>query len=391
MDAEARTLAGTPAGRLLIGCVTAVALATVAGLVALWPASEPARTSTALGGPTVAAEVVSTAVVPCEGPAGQSCRRLTVAVDGGRARVTLGPVEATPAIPGGAAIRVHHTALPRGTPRPPGFEEWSFAGWDRRGSLLWLGVALAAVALVVIRLRGLLAAVGVGVSLTIVLAFVVPAILQGRPPLLVALVGATAVMFVTVLLTNGLGAQTLAAAAGITVTLGLTALAGLVAVRAVHLDGQGTEVAAYLSQEHRGLSLQGIVLAGMVIGALGVLADTAVTQASAVMALRRADPGLGARALYREGFVVGRDHLSATIHTLVLAYAGATLPLLLAVRGSGVTATDALNLHDLAEPVTATVVGCLGLIAAVPLTTGLAALLVSRVPPRALPAHHHPH
>jgi uncharacterized membrane protein len=76
----------------------------------------------------------------------------------------------------------------------------------------------------------------------------------------------------------------------------------------------------------------------MVVGALGVLADTAVTQASAVMALRRTDPRLGARGLYRRAFIIGRDHLSATIHTLVLAYAGATLPLLLVMRSSGVAA-----------------------------------------------------
>jgi uncharacterized membrane protein len=377
----------------LIGLVAALAVATVVGLVLLWPHAEPHRVSSALGGPTVAAKVVRSVLVPCVGPGKQTCRQLTIAVGGGQHRLTLGPVEVTPDVPSGAAIRVRHVDLPRGTTTPPGFEAWTFAGVDRRGSLLWLGIALAAFALVAIRLRGVLAAIGVGLSLLILLTFVVPAILQGRPPLLVALVGACAVMFVTLILTNGFGAQTLAAAAGIGATLALTAVVGSLAVHAAHLDGQGTEIAAYLSQQRHGLSLEGIVLAGMVIGALGVLADTAVTQASAVMALRRASPGLSSRGLYREAFVVGRDHLSATIHTLVLAYAGATLPLLLAVRSSGVSTTDALNLQDLAEPITATLVGCIGLIAAVPLTTGLAAILVSRIPPRALPegghAHHH--
>jgi uncharacterized membrane protein len=130
----------------------------------------------------------------------------------------------------------------------------------------------------------------------------------------------------------------------------------------------------------------------MIIGALGVLADTAVTQASAVMALRRANPATTAAGLYHGAFAVGRDHLSATIHTLVLAYAGASLPLLLAIRASGLSFADAVNSETIAEPIVATVIGCAALIAAVPLTTGLASLLVSRLPPQALGhghAHHH--
>jgi uncharacterized membrane protein len=130
----------------------------------------------------------------------------------------------------------------------------------------------------------------------------------------------------------------------------------------------------------------------MVIGALGVLADTGVTQASAVMALRRANPELGARAVYREAFAVGRDHLTATIHTLVLAYVGASLPLMLILSSANVTTGDALNVQDVAEPIVATLVGSIALLASVPLTTGLAALLVARVPPAALAGgHDHAH
>jgi uncharacterized membrane protein len=112
------------------------------------------------------------------------------------------------------------------------------------------------------------------------------------------------------------------------------------------------------------------------------------------MALRRANPALGARALYEEAFRVGRDHLSATIHTLVLAYAGASLPLLLITRATGVGLTDALNTQDIAEPVLGGLVGCIALVCAVPLTTALAAALVTRVSPETLGdghghGHHH--
>jgi len=126
----------------------------------------------------------------------------------------------------------------------------------------------------------------------------------------------------------------------------------------------------------------------MVVGALGVLTDMAVSQASAVTALRHADPELGPRELYRGAFAVGRDHLAATIHTLVLAYVGAALPLILVLRDAHVGFTDAVNGQIVAEPVVATLVGAIAPVAAVPVTTALAAMLVARVPATALDGHH---
>jgi uncharacterized membrane protein len=190
------------------------------------------------------------------------------------------------------------------------------------------------------------------------------------------------------------GVQTLAAALGITTTLLLSCGLAAAGLALAHLDGKTDDITLALGNQDAELSLQGVVLAGMLIGALGVLADTAVTQASAVMALRRANPSLPARALYREGFTVGRDHLSATIHTLVLAYTGAALPLLLVMRQSQLGAADALNAQTIAEPVVATIVGCAALIAAVPLTTGLAAALAVHIPAGSLPeggGHGHAH
>jgi uncharacterized membrane protein len=110
------------------------------------------------------------------------------------------------------------------------------------------------------------------------------------------------------------------------------------------------------------------------------------------MALRRANPRYSVRRLYTEGFTIGRDHLSATVHTLVLAYAGATLPLLLTLRAGQTTLTDGVNAQSLAVPVVATLVGCLALMAAVPVCTGLAATMLARLPLDVLPdehAHHH--
>lgn len=382
--AEARHLAATPAGRILIGACVAIALATVVGLVALWPHSQPRHgPSQAFGGTTRSATITEVRELRCAGPTPQRCRQILVSVGGRSSPITLGPVTASPAVSVGEKVRVAPAGV-RG--------QYSFVDVDRHGSLLWMGVALGVLALILLWWRGLLAALGVALSILILTTFLVPAVLQGRPALLVALVAALAVMFTTLVLTSGLGAQTLAAVLGITATLLLTSGLATACIAIAHLDGRSSELSLFLSQQNGSLSLRGVVLAGMIIGALGVLADTAVTQASAVMALRRTDPRLTARGLYRGAFIVGRDHLSATIHTLVLAYAGTALPLLLVMRSSAVTTTDALNSQDIAEPVIATIVGCVALIAAVPLTTGLASLLVSRLPTAVIPdghAHHH--
>jgi uncharacterized membrane protein len=391
--AEVRHLDGFPAGRLLVRGVGALALLTVVGLMVLWPGTVHHHgPSQSFGAPTQTARVIRAERVRCAGPAVQECRRVLVSVAGTQARITLGPVSSTVNVSPGESIRVSRTRLQAGVAPPPGYEAYQFVDLDRQGALLELIVGLGVLALLLLWWRGLLAMLGVALSLLILIAFVIPALLTGEPALLVALVGALAVMFVTLVLTNGIGAQTLAAALGISSTLLLTAVLATIWIGLAHLDGHSSDISLYLSQQDRTLSLRGVVLAGMIVGALGVLADTAVTQASAVMALRRANPATRPWALYRGALTVGRDHLSATIHTLVLAYAGASLPLLLAMRASGLGAADALNSQAIAEPIVATAIGCVALIAAVPLTTGLASLLVARLPADVLGeahAHHH--
>jgi uncharacterized membrane protein len=386
-------LMDTRIGRVLVWLVAGLFAATVFGLVVLWPGGDVHAKRLQVSQHTQAASVKRAYTVDCPGPTPQRCKRLDIEVGGKATTITLGPVTASPPVRVGDRIRVIGLPAEARKRLPAGAESYTFADLDRRAPLVWLFVLVGGFAVVMIRLRGLLALLGAGVSLLLVTQFIVPALLDGRSATLTALVGALAVMFVTLALTNGIGPQSLAAALGIGSTLAATTVVSLLAVRAVHIDGYSSELASYLSQQTGArLSLQGVVLAGMIIGALGVLTDTAVTQASAVMALRKADPRLDARGLYRSAFVVGRDHLSATIHTLVLAYAGATLPLLLVMRSSNVGLADAFNSQEIAEPIAATLVGVAGLIAAVPITTALAAALVSRVPPDALgAAHAHAH
>ena len=369
--------------------VASIAALTAVALVVLWPRGEQSSGETvALTVPAKVKEVVDG---PCGGDPSVVCRTIVVRVEGREVTISLSRLRNAPAVSAGDSVRLTRGVPTEGQPAS-GFADYHFAEVDRRGSLLWLALLLAAVSAAVLRWRGILAVVGVGVSLTLLLAFMVPAILAGRPALLVALVASLAVMFVTLVLTNGIGVQTMAAALGVSVTLGITCLLALFAVNFADLDGTSDLDVLAVRAGSDILSLQGVILGAMLIGALGVLADTAVTQASAVMALRRANAGYGPRTLYREASIIGRDHLSATIHTLVLAYAGAALPVLLAMQASSVASIDAINGQTVAVPIVATIVGCLALIAAVPITTGLAAALLARIPQQALAGghgHHH--
>jgi uncharacterized membrane protein len=385
---ELRHLLATGAGRVLVALVAGIAVLTLVGLLALWPYGwEPLAKTTSM---TVPGKVLRVTDAPCAGGT-QACRTIDVAVEGRQSTLWFPNLRNAPAVGVGDSVRLMRSGDPGMQPAAGQSVSYVFAEVDRRSSLLWLALVFAGVAALALRWRGVLAIVGVALSIGILIGFVVPAILAGRPALLVALVAALAVTFVTILLTNGFGIQSLAGLLGVAATLGLTCGLAWLAVKFTDLDGTTELDVLAIKAGSDVLSLQGIILAGMIIGALGVLADTAVTQASAVMALRRSNPRYGPGQLYREAFTVGRDHLSATIHTLVLAYAGGVLPLLLVLRMGNIDSLDAINGQSIAEPIVATIVGCLALIAAIPVTTGLASLLLSRVPAEALPAGHHHH
>jgi uncharacterized membrane protein len=390
---ELRHLLGSPSGRVLVGLAVGVAALTLVGLAALWPYGWQPVAKPISG--TVPGKVMKVIDEPCVvGSVDGVCRSIVVAVEGREIQLNLRLLRNAPLVDVGDQVRLMRSGDPDVVPRGDGYVHYDFVEVDRRGSMLWLAAVFALLAAVLLRWRGVLAVCGVAVSAAVLLGFLVPAILAGKPALLVALVSALAVMFVTLLLTNGVGVQTLAGALGITATLLFTCALAYVAVRFADLDGTSDLESLSLKAGSQFLSLRGVILAGMLIGALGVLADTAVTQASAVMALRRANPSYTVRRLYREGFTIGRDHLSATIHTLVLAYAGASLPVLLMMRAGSTTSVDAVNAQTLAIPIVATLVGCVALMVAVPVSTGLAAGLLARIPVEALPDghdHHHHH
>jgi uncharacterized membrane protein len=271
------------------------------------------------------------------------------------------------------------------------YDPYSFSDFERRPPMIGLALMFAALVLLTGRWQGLRALGGLAASLAVVVLFVVPAILEGSSPTLVAFFGALAVMFVTLPLAHGIGPKTIAASLGTVASLTLTLTLAHTFIGFTHLSGISSEEALWLRATQGALSLQGLLLAGMVIGALGVLDDLTVSQSSTVMALRRANPKLGFRSLFRSALTVGHDHIAATVNTLVLAYAGASLPVLLIFSLANTPLAEAINFEAVAEAIVAMLVGSIGLIAAVPITTALAALLATRIEPASLGHAEHAH
>jgi uncharacterized membrane protein len=212
----------------------------------------------------------------------------------------------------------------------------------------------------------------------VLIRFVLPAILAGGDPLTVAIVGGAAIMFVALYLAHGINAATTTAVLGTLASLLLTGLLALLFVEISIFTGVGSEEAAFLQISQQQVNLEGLLLASIIIGTLGVLDDVTVTQASAVWELRRANPAYRLGDLYRAGIRIGRDHIASTVNTLILAYAGASLPLLILFTVSGRDLSQVLNTEIVAEEIVRTLVGSIGLVASVPITTGLAAFVVTR-------------
>ncbi len=378
---------------VVLGLMTVFAVlvgTTILGIVENWPKHRHVATPALLRHPkTYEAKVTALRATRCLTPTTQNCRIMT-------ARLENGPDKGTSTSfrfgdSGGAATpSIGDTVLVYRNPLPPGarilgakITRYEFVDFQRRGTLLWLAILFAVAAIAAGRLHGLRALVGLSASLATIVFFVVPAIAQGRPPLQVAGFGALGVMLLTIPLVHGGGAKSLAACLGTAVALLLTLGLADVFSSLAHLSGLATEQAIYL-QATTHVSIRGLLLAGMVIGSLGVLGDTTVTQASTVMAIRRVDPSLGWRQLVIHATSVGRDHIAATVNTLVLAYAGASLPILVIFALGNTSFDGAINTEPVAEPIVATLVGSIGLVAAVPITTALAALLALHLPEREL-------
>lgn len=347
-------------------------LATVLGAIVLWPAGSP---------PTIPMppDGIVTLVVTVTDPAVSDPLQPQVSArdDDGPIAVMV-PPEYLPELHAGDRIRV--VQVPDVA---SGFSPYLFQDFVRGPPMGLLAAVFVVLVVVVARWRGIASLLGLGIGLAVVWWFTLPALLVGRPAMWVGLVSAAGIMFATLYLAHGFTLRTSTALVGTLVGLAATAALAAWAAGAAHLTGLGDEYALDLRSYAPAMQLRSVLLAGTLLAGLGVLNDTTITQASAVWELHAADPNATRRRLFSQGMRIGRDHIASTIYTIAFAYVGATLPLVLLVSMStDIPLLQAVTSGELAEEVARTLVGSIGLVLAIPLTTVIAALVVT--------SSHHP-
>jgi len=370
---------------ILIPAMVITALA----LIFLWP-GRPAPLTTGGEEQRAYGEVLRIEEKPC--PPGQAppgsqqlpCGTTTIHISEGPGRDSTVTAD-LPQGPGAPRLQTGDKVVLVHVPdAPPGTPEYAVIDHQRGQPMVLMLALCAAIIIAFGRWRGLTAIVGLAVSFAVLLFFVIPAILDGEPPLLVAIVGSSAIMFAVLYLTHGVNVHTSVAILGTLASLVLTGLLGAAFTATTQLTGFGTEESLYLSILQGNVDMRGLLLAGIIIGALGVLDDVTVTQASTVAELSQSTTSR--LELYRAATRIGRAHVASAVNTIVLAYAGASLPLLLLVAAGGRDVSDLLTSEFLAQEIVRSAVGTIGLVAAVPITTALAAL-VADIHPAPTPGH----
>jgi uncharacterized membrane protein len=248
-----------------------------------------------------------------------------------------------------------------------------FTDFVRTTPLLILFAAFSIAILLISRWKGLRSLLSMIFSLFVIIKYIIPHILAGEDPLRVSIIGSVVLLGVTLYLTYGWNLKSHAAVMGMVLALLLTGLLSAFFMVLAHINGAGDENAMFLMQiMNMQINLRGLYLGGVIIGALGVLDDLVMTQASAVFELHQANTALGFRTIYNSAMRIGQDHVAATVNTLVLAYAGGSLPMFLMFSLAQGNYAYLVNFSFIAEEIVRTLVGSLGLIAAVPLTTAFA-------------------
>jgi uncharacterized membrane protein len=360
-----------------------VGLATIIGLVVLWPDGEPtpAHEAAAVAQPPGTtfpdARVVSVETVACgiDPAVPQTCANAVMEILEGPGTGDFEQIELPPEVVAAGVAEGDTLVLTRDAGAEGG-PSYGFFDYERDLPIIVLALTFAIVVGVVARLRGLASLVGLAFAFVVLLQFVLPGLLSENSPALVSLVGSAAIMFVVLYLAHGFSARTTTALVGTLFGLALVAVLGSIAVSAARLTGLTSEETVRLQLYDPTLDFSGIVLAGIVVAGLGVLNDVTITQASAIWQIREVNPEITWRELYTRGMAVGRDHIASTVYTIVFAYAGAALPSLLIFELSPqpwwTTVTSAL-----AEEVVRTLVGAIALVLAVPVTTAAGAFFAT--------------
>jgi len=226
-------------------------------------------------------------------------------------------------------------------------------------------------------IRGLVSLAG---SLLLIMYVLIPSILKGYSPILVTTLVSALIIIIGSYVTHGVNKTTSAAVVGMILTVIFTGLLAFEAVHMTQLTGYGSEEATYLNLNSGGtINILGLLIGGIIIGLLGVLYDVAIGQAIAVEELSRIAPHVSRRHIFKRALRIGREHIGALVNTLAIAYVGVSLPLLLLfsqnpTAGFGVT----VNREIFATEIVRTMIGSIGLVLAVPITTAIAVWLLMK-------------
>ncbi|MDE0708921.1 MAG: YibE/F family protein [bacterium] len=371
--------------RWVLAAVVGAAIATMFGVVALWPTGEGIDAATAsadeigLVTDRFGATVEEIRDGPCSYSSAENpyaCRQVTVVLDEGPARGSLVALPeldlafsaTTPSLRVGQKVIIGYE---------PSTDFYFYADADRRTALAWLGALFAVFVIALGRRRGVLALVGMIGTLAVLLAFMAPSILDGNDPLLVSVVAASGIAFLTLYLVHGFNPITTVALAGTLASLGLTLGLSWGFFEWAAFTGLASEEGLVLPLIAGGLDVASLILGGAVIGAVGAVDDITVTQAAVVEELRYRNPDLGFYELLASGVRVGREHIASTVNTLLLAYAGAAIPLVMLFVVSNQSLVMVANSELVAVVIVRTLCGSIGLVAAVPITTTLAVVVSS--------------
>ncbi|MGK8485318.1 YibE/F family protein [Nocardia asiatica] len=386
---------GATAARVVIGLLTVIGVAVVIGAIALWPSKQhidiPLPMQNAGGGAvqTEAGTVVLQDVGPCGSPSlgkvfvdkpepprsnAYTCQRSLISIESGPHKgnhtlLEIAPGPGQPDLHAGDELRLVRQTDPSGTPL------YSFEDYSRGLPLTLIAVAFVVVIIAVARWRGVRALLGLVFAFAVLVLFMLPALLDGKPAIPVALVAGSLILYSVLYLAHGVNLRTSSALLGTLTSMLLAAVLSWLTIEMTSLTGlseeQNTNVATYIQH----VSITGLLLAGFIIGSLGVLNDVTITQASAAFELAALDESASRREVFAAAMRVGRDHIASTVYTLVLAYAGGALPLLLLFSVAGRSIRDVLAGDAVAIEIARSAVGGIALALSVPLTTGIAVLL----------------
>lgn len=262
---------------------------------------------------------------------------------------------------------------------PQGEEQAVIVDHVRRAPLLILFLIFIATVLVIARKKGLLAIVAMVISFFIIGRFILPQILLGNDPVLISLMGALFIIPSLFYISHGFNTKTTIAVVSTFLTLIVTGVLAVVFVHFAKLTGFAAEEAIFIQAAGQNIDIQSLLLAGIIIGAMGVLDDITISQTSIVEKLIKANPKYTGRELFTEAMDIGRDHIASLVNTLVLVYAGAALPLFVLFYSSPFSYGEVVNMELVATEIVRTLVSSIGIVLAVPLTTLIATWYSARL------------